>query len=368
MSRDNPRAGANDRPLSRRMFLQAAFASGVGIALERQASASAEDRNVLLKQCVEALLSRRLADGAIVMGAKAGDERHVIPYFGHLGALGLMASYSLLPSERTLEAVSRWLDWYDAHRNPDGTVYDHVGQSGNWKPTRDYDSTDSYAALYLEILEKLAGVDRKPETLKKRAAGIDGSVRALELTLRPNGLTLAKPTYPVFYTMDNVEGYLGWRSAVGIAKALGQKTETVRFRMQAEKTRQAIETLLWDESAGRYLVALQPDGGRIAGKGEWYPGQMACLMAISWLPASERHRKLFRILWQAKEKLPEAAGSEGDLDTLVWWTMAAQAVRAEDALRTIMPRLLTFDPEKTSLYNTASYGQLLRVLVRSVRT
>ena len=247
-----------------------------------------------------------------------------MPYFACLAALGLVAA-----GEK--EAARRYLRWHDAHREPDGTLFDWERTDSGWRKLPDRDSTDSYAAVYLELAKALG-----------ETRFVAASLAVLRRERQENGLTIAKPDYPVCYTMDNVEVWRGLRAA-GALK-------------EADATLAAIERALWEESASCYRIAVQTDGGKqSADLTQWYPGQMAQLLAIAWLPISERRRALYRRLPKA---LPKSASSEGDVDRLIWWGFAAQTV-GDSATLTVVRRALTSLPD--SLYNTAFYGHILRL-------
>jgi len=97
-------------------------------------------------------------------------------------------------------------------------------------------------------------------------------------------MTLAKPTYPVMYVMDNTETLRGLRSAHELAVALGDGTEKRRTQAEADRMESAIDSLLWDPSVPSYFIGIQTDGGKSGGLKDWYPDIMANLMAIAWLP------------------------------------------------------------------------------------
>ena len=51
-----------------------------------------------------------------------------------------------------LEAARLYFNWHAAHINPDSTIFDYTGTYPNYSSTGDYDSTDSYGALFLMAL------------------------------------------------------------------------------------------------------------------------------------------------------------------------------------------------------------------------
>jgi hypothetical protein len=296
----------------------------------------------------EMLLAMQTRDGALPIGASEAPERRVVPYFGHLGARGLVLAYEASARDRRfLEATRRWVEWVDARRNPDGTVYDYTGREDAWKATGDYDSTDSYASTYLELIDALDRAllpDADRRWLRTRRPFARRSVDAMLLTLQRQDLTIAKPSWPVMYTMDNVEvlrglrageRFLGGDGATDADRRAAARCREVGARMEA-----AIARRLWDDANACYLVGLQTDGGRMAGLEKWYPDVMANLMAIGWLPTGAstdaRNRVLYRRLVALFADAPGAsipgeARNEGEAERLAWWGFAARA--AGDAVR-----------------------------------
>lgn len=271
----------------------------------------------------ERLRALQLPDGALPLGG----GKKLVPYFSCLAALGLVAAGET-------EAARLYLRWHDAHREPDGTLFDGELTDTGWRKLTTRDSTDSYAAVYLELAAAL-----------KETRFVAPTLAVLRRERQSNGLTVAKPDYPVCYTMDNVEVWRGFRA--------------VEAGADAARTLAAIDKELWDERAQCYRLAVQPDGGiHQADLMQWYPGQMAQLMAIGWLLPSERRRTLYQKL---PRQLPEKATTEDQLDRLVWWGYAAQAMGDSATLKQIQRRLTPLPP---ALYNTALYGHVLRLLAK----
>ena len=301
-------------------------------------------------------------DGAIAQDALPAGQTRIIPYFANFAALGLVAAYRETGTPSYLKAARRCADWYAAHQNPDGTVFDYTGTPGAWSPTGDYDSTDSYAATYLDLLLALSRASPDSSWLDNKRESIKKAVDAIKLTLQPIGLTLAKPTYPVMYTMDNVETAQGLHAAADLARLLhlaplAEETEHLARRMET-----AVARDLWGPSTDSYLIGLQPDGHRAQGFTVWYPDVMANLMAVAWLPASDRNRALFaRMKTLFAETLPTRVSDEEDLEHLNWWGWAAAGVRDEALLTQIQQRLATFDSTQGT-FSPAALGHLCRLL------
>lgn len=317
----------------------------------------------ILRTITDRILALQTPDGAFSLG------KRVVPYFGNFGALGLVTvaqnETDVAYKRRLLDTARRWTHWYDAHRNPDGTIFDYEGTSGAWKSTGKYDSTDSYASTYLELQAVLGDKDRYP--FVKRSVG------AMGLTRQKNGLTTATPKWPVMYTMDNVEVLRGLRAAVHIAETLKQSGDAKHWSALAAQTETAILRELWDTRNHCYLVGLQTDGGKMDGLKKWYPNMMANLMAVGWLPRSERHRALYRRLvaefsQTTDSGVPTVVQKEEDLERLVWWGFAAQATGDTSRCKQIEATLTKADYPRLAVTNPATLGHICRLLTAEGNT
>lgn len=296
------------------------------------------------KRAARAILAQQTTDGAITMATVGKAESSVIPYFGCFAAGGLLDAYHRTKDPEYLLGVRKWVDWYAAHQNPNGTIYDYKGHSGTWQSTGHYDSSDSYAAVYLTLLREFQSVVPDVNLLKNRRHSIELAVAGIRLTMQPCGLTIARPDYPVMYTMDNVETLLGLRDAAKLAKTLGDRELEKDATAKADRMEAAIDSLFWDESRSAYRAGVQIDGGKMQGLAQWYPDVMANLMAIAWLPSSERNRSLYaRLLRQFGQNIPQHIKSVDDLEKIIWWAWAAKGVQDRATLLDLQYRLSGFD-------------------------
>ncbi len=291
-----------------------------------------------------AILSQQTADGAITMSKVGAGESSVVPYYGCFAAQGLVEVYGASHRSALLDAARRWADWYAAHQNPDGTIFDFKGRSNAWRSTRDFDSSDSYAAVYLSLLWEMQRAAPDASWLKARGGSVKRAVAGIRLTMQPCGMTIAKPNYPVMYTMDNVETLLGLRAATRLAEVCGDGPLARETWAEADKMEKAISTMEWDSVRSSYRIAVQVDGGKMEGLSQWYPDLMANLMAIAWLPGSDRNRALFGRLYQKfGSEIPARIKSENDLERLVWWGWAAKGAGDRVLLAEIRHRLAGFE-------------------------
>lgn len=316
----------------------------------------------VVQRAADQILRHQMQDGAIVLGTRPEQGARVMPYFGDLAAIGLVSAYRSTHRTAYREAVRRWVGWYEDHLNADGTIFDYTGAIGAWHPTGDYDSTDSYAATYLELVWTEHQADRDDAWLRGRAASIHKVLASIRRTLQPNGLSISKPTYPVMYVMDNVETLRGLRAAASIAQTLDDKQQAAEMTRLASRMQSAIDRDLWNPAQQCYRIGIQTDGGKMEGLKQWYPDVMANLMAVAWLPASARNRALFaRLKDRFGGELPQAVRSEDDLERLVWWGLAARGAGDTAFAEQIRKRLDGFDAVASEWSNPALLGHLCRI-------
>jgi len=177
------------------------------------------------------LLSLQLEDGALAeYGVQDDNTAYIMPYFNDFAALGLLDG-----GTDNADYVKKYMDWYFAHMNTAeqdvsglaGTVYDYnvtLDSSGHIlteKPHEEvgvgkyYDSTDSYAAMFLAVVDQYAAVTGDRQYVADHQSQIDTLVDVIFGTL-DNGLTYATPAYKIKYVMDNSEVYYGLGMALDL--------------------------------------------------------------------------------------------------------------------------------------------------------
>lgn len=191
----------------------------------------------------------------------------IVPYFSAFAVLGAMET----GKEDAGELALGYINWYISHMNTAesdvngvaGTVYDYYvfvspdksrvaevtymdiyGDTG-----RNYDSTDSYAATFIQILCAY--------TLKYDSTFLDDKKDLIDTLTgviystycEKTGLTGAKPDYMVCYLMDNCEVYGAFRDLSALFPEYGD---------DAENFKNAINTSLLAD--GYYYPAVFADG------------------------------------------------------------------------------------------------------------
>jgi len=316
----------------------------------------------------KAIRAQQRSDGAIVMGDRA--PYRLSPYVANYAALGLLDAYQITHDPSSLRAVKRWQEWYLAHLNVDGTIYDYSGDVGAWQPTNDYDSTDAYAATFMRLVWRYAQVAKDPLWVRHLLTELPKLANAIRLTLQGDGLTTAEPNYPAMYTMDNVEVYQGWVASAQLAQKMHRADLAHIYGRLAKATLHAIDTLLWvhdNRGGGHFLIGIQPNGASIEVKQPmvWYPDQMAQLMAIAWLPKSSRTFGLYSALCRGELKLPSIIITEDELSYVVWWALAAETVGDRPTLSRILQLLIAVPKTLPTVMDVGLEGHVCTILAHA---
>lgn len=228
----------------------------------------------------------------------------VVPYFTDSAVMGIIKGCEALGITDGREVVLKYINWYISHMNTKesdlngvaGTVYDYfIFQSNDGRivevtlhdayasqyPTdnpHDYDSTDSYAAMFLEILYEYTRVFDN-NFLKDKKDIVDTLVDVIMATYVPAiDLTYAKPNYAVVYLMDNCEVFRGFEAAAKIyGEYLADKEKEEYCTTYAQKVKNAILTTMWDDKNSCFRAAVFTNGKPTADINllEFYP-QASC--------------------------------------------------------------------------------------------
>lgn len=153
----------------------------------------------------------------------------VVPYFSAFAVLGIMAA----DYENAKDITLNYINWYISSMNTKesdvngvaGTVYDYrvfVSPDGKkavqvsfidlyGDDSRNYDSTDSYASTFLQILS--AYTQKYDSTFLENKKELLETLKSVIYSTycEKVSLTGAKPDYMVCYLMDNCEVYAGFR-------------------------------------------------------------------------------------------------------------------------------------------------------------
>ena len=208
------------------------------------------------------LASTQLSNGALPMTPTTNGKVQMNPYFADFAALSLLNQPELYG-----DVVKEYMKWHFDHLNTaaedpsglDGTIFDYTYTVKNgvvtleeWTtPTPTYDSTDSYAATFLMVVEKYARQTGDTAYVLSHAEDIQRVLNSLFATM-DNGLTYGQPKSKVKLLMDNCEVYGGLRAAASLYRdVLRDEEKGNRMDAAADELVAAMEKDLW---IGKYYA------------------------------------------------------------------------------------------------------------------
>ena len=295
------------------------------------------------------LWEQQLPDGAFAFRAAENGEVSVNPYFACFTAIALTAYDG---SPEACGRVRRYIEWHFDHLNtaeadPNGlagTIFDcrvtmTDGAVTAEAPTGDYDSTDSYAALFLVLLRDYAARFGDTALLTENAARIRQAAEVIFATME-KGYSYAKPGYRMMYLMDNCEVFAGLSAAADLGEIIGDE----ELKTKAENAVSCYRKHFlrdWYRN-GRFRWAMAPDKYGIFREEDFswdkfYPDAAAQLYPILWgvipadsLPAKRVYASFCKNWkWETMDYRAEggfywgalalAAAKMGDADRLNGW-------------------------------------------------
>lgn len=306
----------------------------------------------------------QLSNGAFAFRVREGELAWINPYFADYTAMALLWAGD---GQKYVEEVKKYLDWHFDHLNDsetdkngiDGTIYEYIAEVKNGivvsETTKEkYDSVDSYAASFLNLLWDYYNYTDDVEYLIEHYDEILRVINAINATM-DDGLTITKPDYPVKYLMDNTEVYEGLSCAVGLYDKVflpGLKKNTNEYedaekvyeilKKQQNKLDEKLQHKMWNELDGHYAVALGEDGKAIVDFNwdDFYPDATSQLFPIIHDvldKKSDRAKYLYETFgnhyaWEDFEHY-----TKGDAD-FYWGRLpyAASVMKDEDRVKTYM--------------------------------
>ncbi len=181
------------------------------------------------------LWTQQLSNGAFAYFYDGDGEVCINPYFSSECAIALIRHDV---SRQSGEKIKAYLNWFFRHLNSAGedrnglagTIYDYTAYVKDGLVIREttrraYDSTDSYAALFLIALYEYSNQYGDSDYIASRKQSILQVIDAM-LATRKNGYTFAKPDYEEYYLMDNCEVYAGMTCAAKLCEQILKDPKT----------------------------------------------------------------------------------------------------------------------------------------------
>jgi len=242
------------------------------------------------------------------------------------------------------------MDWYFTQltrtgnsTTPVGSIYDYYIDPVQdvETATNDFDSTDSYASTFLNVVRKYAEVTGDEAYVLAHEQDIRLIADAMLATLQADGLTWAKPSYPVKYVMDNSEVYKGLGDMAWLAKEIFQDEAGESYYRQLQTTvATAIEQELWLEAKKMYSPSKT---GSTVSNPDWntfYADATAQLFPI-WTgilaPDSERALHLYNTFSETYPDWPQLVKPDAFPWALIAYTAAIMGdqVRVDKFLQSV---------------------------------
>lgn len=204
-------------------------------------------------------------DGAISIFENSND---VDPYFA--GKALLVAHDAGLD----IQAIALpWINWGLQHQRADGGFDRFCRRDERWQACAPADADDSAAAVWIELLAKLAPGAGFPSAW---LASIDRAQKLLKTLYNPTShIYFISAQQPVGLLMDNVEVYSALLAASRLKQATGDPAQSLEFARQADVLANSIVRVFWQPCLQRLRVSTQKDI-----RPGFYPDQVAELFPI----------------------------------------------------------------------------------------
>lgn len=259
----------------------------------------------------------------------------IMPYFGNVAAIGMSKD----PAQ--LSRVRGWMQWYVAHLNATdrwglhNTMYDYsVTATGLQVSTGDADSLDSYAATFLSLARSAyesgdSVTQQYVLTIRDTLYSIADTVVALQ---QSDGLTIAKPDYPMEYLMDNSEVYRGLSDMTFLSNdAFADAARQNSYGAAAARVYEGVQSL-WNSSTETYAPWKQGNSLGIAAWNSWYPDSTSQLFPILFGIITPSEPRAVQLYSRFNEQFP-AWSSLTIPDEFPWALVADVASIMQDRTR-----------------------------------
>ena len=268
----------------------------------------------------------QLESGAFPTYANTSGSESINPYFSDYVAIALLNRPDLYA-----ENVKKYINWHFAHLNADGTIYDYYMDGKEEKTNGTYDSTDSYAATFLMLLEKYCEKTEDINFITEHKSKVISVYTSMISTLH-NGLTYAREDYPIIYTMDNSEVYAALLESEKLFKLLDESGLANDCLEKSSQLKTELNKQLWNKNC-YFETGINKEDGTVSHKyllNEYYPSGLAQLFPVIY-NAVDTEKKM-SVYYDAKRRfdigsvafkedyycfVALAAASVGDVDYLI---------------------------------------------------
>ncbi len=241
-------------------------------------------------QAAHGAIKANLAPGHV---GPAGDAWHFISAY----QVNLALSEALRIAPAQAPAAAAWLRWQARHATATGAgqavVFDHWVRTGDLQVSTcpagrapaqcpHVDAYDSTAASLLLMADAYLTASGDAALLREPAvrAALQGAAGTVTALTSAQGLTSAKPGYPVDYLMDAAEVAAGWRAWARVQQAAyGQAAGAQASAGAAVRTENAMRAQLWHAPSRAWRVSQQVGASDFA---QWYADTVAQAWPLLW--------------------------------------------------------------------------------------
>jgi len=285
----------------------------INVSAKAIGSRTVQDSGESIEQLYKWLINTQLDNGALpVYGNEDGDVS-INPYFSSIATLAML---KYLDDTSGIEIAEKYYDWHFARLNEDGSIYDYEAVIEDKKiisenSKADYDSADSYAALFLVSLWEYVKSGGNRDYILDKKDEIYLIIDLMTSLIDDDGLSKVSHSNQTKYLMDNCEVYAGLYSAAKILDNVylrqygifskeywNIRKQIISLQLVGYKMKAAIEIELWNRDSGCYDVGISSNGSKIEANecDDFYPDAVAQLFPIVYgliNPEGQRAKNIY---------------------------------------------------------------------------
>jgi hypothetical protein len=211
-----------------------------------------------------------------------GNVTLVVPYFVSLMGIDLLKKNPAA----NMALIKAYIQWYLDHLNyPDkygltGSMYDwRVYADGREESLNSMDSVDSYAALFIMLVDKYIEQGGDRSLIQANRQRFEDVIYLVPYLQQDDDLTIALPGTTGRYLMDNCEALAGVTAFVNLSNRMGWNLASYYSGIR-EKLLTAIQTHLYDNERENYYWLKDRDTKTASQWETFYPDALAQLFPI----------------------------------------------------------------------------------------
>lgn len=331
-----------------------------------------EDRIAHYTLCMEReqewIARQQLPQGAICLyETEDGSLGTINPYFACLAARGLLAGES---KEAELKCVEAYLKWHTGELVASrGLVCDYREEKGELLSIGEYDSVDSYIAVYLSLMAEYARKGGNLEGIPMLEEAVAVCIARLQELTRV-GLTQVSLENTTCYLMDNAEVLDAYRqmrdllaSEEGAKHWKSKEVFLAYFSAAVKGAEKAMTERFWSAEEKHVEIGMDDEGNYLYFEGldTFYPDAVAQIYPVAfdvWLTKEETIQKSYL------EISERHSWKDGSMDTAFDWPVLAYVAAKLGDIRSaeeyIAEHCKRYQYDRSYPMNTANAGWVAR--------